>query len=138
MPAFELDVEVQAVSRVLGQTPRQPQACGQVGSTAVDPGGLHPRIVTAREAHDKAPATCPDGLKVGHARIATVRQQQAIRQRGRVREELTFRVRIWRDLHRPDLVEKPAVGGMHLHRRGLNRRESPWERRAQRLLEGKR
>jgi hypothetical protein len=75
-----------------------------------------------------------DRLKVGHAWIAAVRQQQAIRQGRRLREELAFRLGIGSNLHGPDLVGKPAVRGVDIHRRGFERREPTGKGPAQHLL----
>ena len=62
------------------------------------------------------PPRVPDRLEVRHARVAAVSQQQAVRERGRFRNEWALGLAIRRDLHRPDVIRESAGGGVGFDR----------------------
>ena len=90
------------------------------------------------EAHDERSTVFPNGLEVRDARIPAVCEEQAVLQRRRIRQELSFGLLVGRDLDRTHLVGEATVRGVNLDRCRLDRGEPRREHVAQLILEGER
>ena len=123
----ELDIGVRNVPGMPGEQARQAHARGHAHAPAVDPGRVHPRIVTPRQADDERPAGGGDGSEVVHAGVAAIREEQPVSKGRGIREKRAFRVRVGRDRDVADIIGESTIGRVHFDGRRFDRREPSGE-----------
>ena len=132
-----LDSEVQGDGWVLRQEAGQADLARHREAAAVRPRRADVGVVPGGEPDDKGAAVRADRLEIGDAWIAAIGQQQAVRQRGGIREKLPLRFAIRRQMDR-HLVRVAAIRRVQFDGRGFDRREASWEDVAQGSFDGKR